>query len=388
MQIILPMKQAEMYVVTSNQSEANEIIDEMSSVMRNTADPGVYPEDIKCSNPNPIADENIAINTTIFNLGTNGALFVTLQFFDNGAQIGENATIGYMPFLDRIPVNITWNPSQGMHTVTVRINPDRTMAELDYTNNEASRNLYVYEKPETNPPNITDVKPGNATAFNGTALAFSCNVTDESGVKWVRLNYSTNNWTSYNTKRMSNPYDDFYSTVLTLFSGTQYKIGASDNYGTTGNSSIYSVAVKKVFNTGPGTYPSLSGTHKGEIRPAENINVSKLYTYPCAGTGGHSESIELEENGSLIAYGTWNGYADYHYIALQNASGAPYVMLLLGHKYNYTIVTGSYPQIIHAHSKDVIGGTITCTSFVDANGKVYDDWIPAIRLEWERNIGQ
>jgi hypothetical protein len=40
----------------------------------------------------------------------------------------------------------------------------------------------------------------------------------------------------------------------------------------------------------------------------------------------------------------------------------------------------SYPRIIHTESKDVTGGTITCTSFVDANGDVHYDWIPAIRL--------
>ena len=141
-------------------------------------------------------------------------------------------------------------------------------------------------------------------------------------------------------------------------------------------------AAKAIFDTGKGTYPSIMGTHKGEIKPSCNITVSKLYTYPCPGTGGHTESIELEENGKLIANGTWNGYQDdYHNITINNVSGAPYVMLYEGHKYNYTIVTGSYPQIIHEPSKEVTGGTITCTLFTDANGKTYTDWIPAIKLE-------
>ena len=132
-----------------------------------------------------------------------------------------------------------------------------------------------------------------------------------------------------------------------------------------------------VFDTGAGTYPSMMGTHRGEIKPSHNIDVSKLYTYPCAGTGGHTESIKLYENSTLIASGTWTGYRhDYHNITI-----TPSVTLLAGHTYNYTIVTGSYPQIIHATSKEVTGGTITCTSFVDANGKTYTDWIPAIRLE-------
>ena len=143
-------------------------------------------------------------------------------------------------------------------------------------------------------------------------------------------------------------------------------------------------AAPSVFDTAPSKnpYPSIMGTHKGEIEPSCNINVSKLYTYSCVGTGGHTKSIKLEENGIPIANGTWNGYQDdYHSITIHNVSGASYVMLYKGHKYNYTIVTGSYPQIIHEPSKEVTGGTITCTLFTDANGKTYTDWIPAIRLE-------
>ncbi|MFV9677833.1 MAG: hypothetical protein ACNYVW_09315, partial [Methanosarcinales archaeon] len=135
------------------------------------------------------------------------------------------------------------------------------------------------------------------------------------------------------------------------------------------------------LDTGEGTYPSIKGTHNGTIIPSRDINVSNLYTYPCAGTGGHTESIKLYENATLIASGAWMGYeGDYHNLTIENATGASYVMLLQGHEYNYTIVTGSYPQIIHATSKEVTGGTITCSSFVVANGKVYYDWIPAIRL--------
>ncbi|MCD6203740.1 MAG: hypothetical protein J7I99_05215 [Methanophagales archaeon] len=46
-----------------------------------------------------------------------------------------------------------------------------------------------------------------------------------------------------------------------------------------------------------------------------------------------------------------------------------------------TIRTGSYPQIHHNTSLLTPNGWINCTKFVDANGKIYDDWIPAIRLE-------
>nr|QNO52690.1 hypothetical protein PKPCIMEP_00010 [Methanosarcinales archaeon ANME-1 ERB6] len=129
-------------------------------------------------------------------------------------------------------------------------------------------------------------------------------------------------------------------------------------------------------------YPSVSGTHTGTITPIRDVNISKLYTYPCSGTGGHTESIELYENNTLIANGTWTGYkGDWHNITIHNLTGGvPYVTLLKTHKYNYTILTGSYPQIHHNSTLLTDNGWINCTDFTDSNGKRYYDWIPAIRL--------
>ena len=105
----------------------------------------------------------------------------------------------------------------------------------------------------------------------------------------------------------------------------------------------------KGFDTGAPSnpYPSIAGMHIGNIIPSQDITVHKIYTYSCPGTGGHTESIELYENGTLIANGTWEDYAgDWHNVTLHNVTGAPYVRLLKGH----------------------------------TNGKVYYDWIPAIQL--------
>jgi len=54
---------------------------------------------------------------------------------------------------------------------------------------------------------------------------------------------------------------------------------------------------------------------------------------------------------------------------------------LAPYTYNYTIRTGSYPQIHHNRTLTVPNGEIMRTKFTDANGRVYYDWIPAIRLE-------
>jgi parallel beta-helix repeat protein len=132
------------------------------------------------------------------------------------------------------------------------------------------------------------------------------------------------------------------------------------------------------FDTGAGTYPSIQGTHEGTIIPSGDIVVSKMYTYPCTGTGGHTKSIEIYENDALKASGNWSGYQH----DWQNITITPTVTLKEGLEYRYVIETGSYPQIIHVHEyPDATGGTITCDVFTDVNGRTYDNWIPAIRLE-------
>ncbi len=128
------------------------------------------------------------------------------------------------------------------------------------------------------------------------------------------------------------------------------------------------------FDTGHGTYPSIPGVHKGNITPKHDIVVNKMYTYPCEGTGGHSESVRIYGY-DIDINGTWNGYhGDYHNITFPHQ-----FTLFANHTYNYTIRTGSYPQIHHTAELEVDGGTIRCTEFIDANGRRYNNWIPAIR---------
>ncbi len=132
---------------------------------------------------------------------------------------------------------------------------------------------------------------------------------------------------------------------------------------------------ENIFDTGPGTYPSISGTHNGTIKATNNILVHTLYTYPCPGTGGHTEYARLW-NETLDVNATWNGYVgNWHNISFSE----PFT-LVAGETYNYCIRTGSYPQIHHESELQTANGWINCTVFTDVNGKKYDDQIPAIRL--------
>ncbi len=133
------------------------------------------------------------------------------------------------------------------------------------------------------------------------------------------------------------------------------------------------------FITAPGGYPSIPGVHTGTITPSVTISgISRLYTYPCPGTGGHTEEITLW-NSSWCITAKWTGYGgnDWHVVEF------PYPFsLIAGHTYHYYIRTGSYPRIIHRHTFTNRYGTINCTSFRDADGNLYarSDWIPAIKL--------
>ena len=121
---------------------------------------------------------------------------------------------------------------------------------------------------------------------------------------------------------------------------------------------------------------SLFGTHNGTIKPNQTITVNKLYTYPCTGTGGHTEYARIW-NLTWNATATWEGYVgDWHNISFDKT-----VVLLAKEEYNYTIRTGSYPQIHHKPELPTENGWINCTEFTDVNGKKYYNWIPAIRLE-------
>lgn len=133
---------------------------------------------------------------------------------------------------------------------------------------------------------------------------------------------------------------------------------------------------KGIFDTGPGTYPSISGVHNGTITPSQDIAVNGLYTYPCTGTGGHTEYIKIG-NATWNESAHWMGYkSDWHNITFDKT-----VVLRANETYDYTIHTGSYPQIHHTSALPTASGWINCTEFVDANGRRYTDWIPAIRLE-------
>ena len=189
-----------------------------------------------------------------------------------------------------------------------------------------------------------------------------------------------NRWYNFNLKE-GNYWSDYVGedTNKDGIGDTPYNILGGDNqdpYPFMKESGWISIST--IFDTGAGTYPSIFGTHNGTIKPSNDITVHKLYTYPCAGTGGHTKYARIWNNSGLDRIATWSGYKDdWHNITFDE----PFT-LFAEKTYYYEIRTGSYPQIHHTDEREAEGGMgiINCTSFVDVNGKVYKNWIPAIRL--------
>lgn len=132
-----------------------------------------------------------------------------------------------------------------------------------------------------------------------------------------------------------------------------------------------------VFDTGAprNPYPAIAGTHNGTLKPNVTINVTSLFTYPCAGTGGHTEYAKIWNSTSNATAKSVEGYKmDWH-----NLSFSKPFILVANETYNYTIITGSYPQIHHTKALQTANGWINSTEFIDVNGKI-KYWIPAIRL--------
>ena len=131
------------------------------------------------------------------------------------------------------------------------------------------------------------------------------------------------------------------------------------------------IVVPTIFDTGApaNPYPSISGTYNGTITPNQTINVQKLYTYPCPGTGGHTKYARIWNNSGLDVNASWNGYVgDRHNISFNKT-----FTLVKNETYNYTIRTDSYPHIIHETPFNATGGTITCDKFIDDNGRKYNN---------------
>ncbi|KAF5432432.1 PKD repeat-containing protein [Candidatus Methanophagaceae archaeon] len=299
----------------------------------------------------PVYDYAAATRT--FNVTVNKQVNVSWQI--NGTEVQRNETVTEATYTNQSAVNGTW-----------------TVSAVVSNANGTAIQTWLWHVGKNQPPIVSfSYSPANPVINQTVTL----NASDSKDHDGNITNYEWGFGDSGNTTNTTMPITNHTYASAGTFTVT---LTVTDDEGATNaTSQVITVSGGLVFDTGTGTYPSIAGTHNGTITTNVTIEVSKLYTYPCAGTGGHTEHVIIwNESGVIIAEANWAGYqVDGHTITFDNS-----FTLVENATYNYTIRTGSYPQIIHADSKAVAGGTITCASFVDTNGNTYTDWIPAIRL--------
>ena len=246
------------------------------------------------------------------------------------------------------------------------------------TNNNVNNNddgIYLYSS-SNNEIYLNDFinNADNVNSSDSTNIWYSTEWLTYTYNDSIYKNYLGNYWGDYKEK-----YPDAEEIEGYGLWDTPYSIeGDKDNYPLMKHGVNYFVTTVGIFDTGQSEnpYPSCFGIHHGTIKPTKLIRVQKLYTYPCAGTGGHTEYVKICKDSRCVATVPWAGYTgDWH-----NISFSKPFELYPNVEYNYTIKTSSYPQIHHTTTLLTAGGWINCTEFEDGNGNIYYDWIPAIRF--------
>ena len=299
----------------------------------------------------PVYDAAAATRT--FNVTVNQPVNVSWQI--NGTEVQLNETVTEAAYTNQSAANGTWNVS----------------AVVSNANGTAIQTWLWHIGMNQLPIASFSYSPGNPV-INQTITFNASDSTDHDG------NITYYEWDFGDEGNITNTTEPIINHTYASAGTFTVALTVTDDEGATNATSrAITVSGGLMFDTGTGTYPSIAGTHNGTITTNVTITVSKLYTYPCAGTGGHTEHVIIaNESGVKIAEADWDGYqVDGHTITFDGS-----FTLVANETYSYTIRTGSYPQIIHADSKTVACGTITCATFVDTNGNTYTDWIPAIRF--------
>nr|MDQ4041808.1 hypothetical protein [Actinomycetota bacterium] len=101
--------------------------------------------DVSLSSERVVGGDQVTITATIRNVGTLAAAPVAVRFTDNGQQIGTVQTIGSIGAGGTGTAQVVWSTKhlKGERTLTVTADPANALAELDETNNAASRTVVV-----------------------------------------------------------------------------------------------------------------------------------------------------------------------------------------------------------------------------------------------------
>jgi len=107
-----------------------------------------YSEDIEFSNNNPDPNDNITINTTIYNTGKEAAENVTIIFYDVDVEEIDTQIIDSIGVDESVTLSANWTVGYlGSHVIKVAIDPNHEIDESK-NNNNATRAILVGPVPD------------------------------------------------------------------------------------------------------------------------------------------------------------------------------------------------------------------------------------------------
>lgn len=195
--------------------------------------------DINFSNSDPIENENILIETIVYNNGCQDANLVWTGFYEGdpesgGTQIGLNQTINVSQ-RSNTTVNITWSAKIGPTNIFVFADLNNSFSEDNETNNKANKTINVdswqiYYGSLNSTKILSNSGISNLTIWlNESASTGNIFAVDkESTINWGQLQAFARNTTDAQT---SNDFAD----IDALFNMTEYNDSISNFFTTGGN---------------------------------------------------------------------------------------------------------------------------------------------------------
>jgi len=164
------------------------------TVYEETIDLALTNEDLLFSPLTPSDGENVIISVNVHNHGINETANLIVELLiDDTSQ--SNNTITVQGDANRT-VQFNWIADYGNHTVTTRIDADNNIAELNESNNEINKTIYVTNN---TPPSINEIILPDSV-YEASDLLIKANVTDNINISGVNATISgTTVILSYNT---------------------------------------------------------------------------------------------------------------------------------------------------------------------------------------------
>jgi fibronectin type 3 domain-containing protein len=149
------------------------------------ADLTLSSSDISFSDNSPSAGETITISAAIHNLGERDAEFAQILFYDgnpeaSASEIGR--AIASVEKESSSTVSVDWNAVYGSREIFVVISPFAEFRESDYTNNQASRAIFVSD----DLPPVAEAGPDRKVLLDAPVTFDGSNSSDNVGITAYR----------------------------------------------------------------------------------------------------------------------------------------------------------------------------------------------------------